>query len=134
MMITPEKMADVMRVLEGSNLNIARQGQSRVWYEALTFAVPAAEDSDLGEAVMRLITQRPGDRAGRLVGTRELVDEVRKVRSRAFELEQAKRPKIEPDSDTGAPMDTAQLLADIRRGMDPGEAVRRARKSPEGEA
>ena len=78
-MITPEKMADVMRVLEGSNLNIARQGQSRIWYEALTFAIPAAEDSDLGEAVMQLITQRPGDRASRLVDTRELVDEVRKV-------------------------------------------------------
>ena len=130
-MITPEKMADVLRVLEGSNLNIARKGQSRIWYEALTFAIPAAVDSDIGEAVMVIITQRPKDQGNRMVNTRELLDEVRKIRTRNLELAEKYARQIERTGTDVSDDNLRQIMVDTGAGLDATDVAERARKRAE---
>jgi len=129
-MITPQAMTGAMRALESFNLLVSRQGQSAIWLDMLIEASPNATDDDLVAAVRKMGRERTSDRGGSWITLGDLIAQLRTVRKARIELEESKRQQIGTDNPP-ASIDFKRLMADARRGVDPVEAVRRARERSE---
>lgn len=131
-MITATGATKALYLLRQANLSGVNDGQPIAWVEMFKAAIPGAGDDDLIEAVMALATTRTSTgRGGSWVVIADVIEQVKIVRRRRIESAEREVRQIEAANPV-INIDTARMLAEIRRGVDPKEAVDRARRQAEG--
>ena len=131
-MINAEQMIKAMFILEAARVITGMQGQSLVWFELVSDAVPSATDDDLMIAVRKVATRDTSTGRGSWVTVGDLIAEIRKVRRARFDLEESKTRQVEAGRPAVVSIDIGRIMADTRGGMRPAEVGRRARERAEG--
>ena len=130
-MITAEQTAKALFMLEAGRFITGMPGQTMVWHDLISNAVPLAEDDDLMVAVRKIASMTNQDTRSSWITVGDVIAQLRSVRRVKIEADLEQQRRLESGRPTVVSINIKQLMADTNRGLSPDEVGRRARERSE---